>query len=1141
MSGGGSGSGSGSRPALSRHIRKNSHPSPTSPSFPRRYNDRPRYSDSFSPSELTSATTASSDSPTIEVQLPSPGLDVSLGGPGPALQQQQQQPTRRGTAEKPFDNHVPRRPNLLAGPGRPYTTDAVNQHTHYPPNESHSLIPPYKLSPAIPSPRFVGAAGRSSSEFSPRLSESVSPSLRGWNQSPQMLSRGFSDDQSKIPAQKKSRLNLLNPMSLLARRRTSQAQNETSDLTINTMHVPAMPADFNPSIRGTITHDFSAPRSRRTPSYGDASQMEKFRKELPHSATLPFDTFSPSPRLHPLSANTNTSGHSPMFKEHFQDDRQPLRPEQTGYLHSAALNQRPPDTQLLDANMPAFARRLPVQIPEQDRVSLSKQGLLQTDLDRPLPLAPMASPPPPPPPPKHTPPLPPPERDAPSPPRQQRTPSPPINISQPSTLPKHMTSTSSRFSFQIGGQASSTQEKLLEEKHKQFQDAKRVSSLSREVGMDDDYDYDADAGFEEEIPEFGFDEDDGFGNTTVFDRSKIEMSTSTLRPQQTQHWHDDGAFGEEDDDLTFDRSKIENATSTQRPPPLQPWPKEDDGFGGDDEPTYDRSKVEMSTSTHAHAPGMQDFHFTPDSLTFSPLSSNHLSQATPTDESGTAIGVADSSHIRVQSAGDLQQATELLGGLGISTRNSMSDKPVPISRQSHGFDDVDIYFDDGEFGGDFGGPTENGAFNEDMLDDESAIRDIPAENMRRFQAAQEAAGMQGRVEISSSNFAEDIDARDRRSVSFDESESRKQKRESQATSVVAGLTEGNLAAYHDLLANAAHEAAAKGKFNRISFSQDSEDDSHPGIISDESRLSNNMGGSGIAYDDGFPFDDDDVDDEMMIAAANADALENDDDGFYGQEFGFYARARTKENLPMVNGGFFANRGDNGVKRSHSGRANFQEPSLTPITERSEWSTRNSVASLQIPGGIPGSAQSLPSPGIAQLLERDSPVHDDDMTLSALMKLRRGAFGGSSTSVSSLGGGHTGSSPLAQHYSNPFPAQDSIHGRMASSIHSMPASAGIPESEEEDYLTGDEPTITQNTPNKKIAEPHVMPLQENRAMSPIMASGGSKKSNHSRASSGADSVSYMRDSDGRWLLERRRTGEDGVPEVDREYLAAGARI
>jgi len=51
----------------------------------------------------------------------------------------------------------------------------------------------------------------------------------------------------------------------------------------------------------------------------------------------------------------------------------------------------------------------------------------------------------------------------------------------------------------------------------------------------------------------------------------------------------------------------------------------------------------------------------------------------------------------------------------------------------------------------------------------------------------------------------------------------------------------------------------------------------------------------------------------------------------------------------------------------------------------------------------------------------------------------------------------------------------------------------------------------------------------------------RKGHHSRTSSGADSVSYQRDVDGRWVLERRRTDEEGGNElIDREYLA-GDRI
>lgn len=678
-----------------------------------------------------------------------------------------------------------------------------------------------------------------------------------------------------------------------------------------------------------------------------------------------------------------------------------------------------------------------------------------------------------------------------------------------------MTSTSSRFSFQLGGQASSAQERLLEEKHKQFQDTKRVSSLSHQYGGDDDdyddYDFDADAGLEEDVPEFGMEDypEDEFGG------------------------------------LPFDRSKIENSTSVQRSiPPTQWKPREDDGFEEEEEheAVFDRSKIEIPTSTQNQS--LQEFHFTPDSLTFSPSSSNNVSQPTPRDEGGMVIGVADPEQVATTISQDQRSSTDddqiastadFLGGLGISTRSSdQTIASLEPKKLSVTFDDADLYFDDGEFADHSANQNESDRFDEDMLDDEMAIRDIPAENLRRYESAKYKAGTEGKVGLVD---GENVVLPAAHRISAWEESARLR-----GSSVSgAALTEGNLAAYHSLLVNAANEAAANGKFNRVSFSQDSEDESQPGVISDESRFSNNIGGSGIAYDDGFPFDDDEMDDEMMIAAANAEALENDDDGFYGQEFGFYARARNKEESDMVNGGFFAPRGSNGVKRSHSGRANFQEPSLTPITERSEWSTRNSVASLQIPGGLPQSAASLPSPGIAQLLERDSPVHDEDMTLSALMKLRRGAFGGSSTSINSIGPNPSITSPLAQYHPHPFSPQESFHNRMSSSIHSIPASSGIPESEEEDdYLNVDENTLTQNTPMKKTVEPRTS--SEYQPMSPMLglASGGSKRSNHSRTSSGAESVSYSREADGRWVLERRRTGEDGSSEIDREYLA-GARI
>jgi hypothetical protein len=923
-----------------------------------------------------------------------------------------------------------------------------------------------------------------------------------------MLEKAYSEAQGpmKLSTVKKSKLNLLNPMSLLNRRRNSGNQTESSNLSINTNHVPPLPDNFDPSIRGTITHDFSLPRTRRNHSYAADGNNRDF---LSPAQSIPVDKVPP--KLQPTQGPAPT--HSPMFKEHFQDDRQALRPADTAYLHNMASQGA--SFADLGGNLPAFAKRLPARLPNHIESDATTEIL---NLDRPLPEPPIS-------PPSENPALfLPKEPLQPPPPPPERIPSVGVSLRHVSGLPKHMTSTSSRFSFQLGGQASSNQEKLLEEKHKQIKTTKHVSSLSHGEDIEednfDDYDLDAED-FEEEIPFSGIndDEEDGDGFTNNINQPMHNLYLQNL-------------------------------------PALQ-------------------------------QPSLQGFHFTPQSMTFSPTSTNHASQPTPRDDQGFPIGIAGSrdSAEYMQRMADQEPSDEMkvafFDGLGITTSsaaNSTTQTPMKGS-QTEAFDDSELYFDDGEFD-DHGDLTGEDAFDEDILDDETKIRDIPAENARKYEAAVQNQGQDADIQVLApkSSVGSSVEATDSHTAQ-------------KARSTIIGLTEGNLAAYHDALANAANEAAANGKFRNVSFSQASDDDtsqSHLGIISDESRLSYNVNRSTIAEDDGFPFDDD-VDDEdaWMIAEANAEALENDDDGFYGQEFGFYARAprKDKDNSEMINGGFFASRGSNGVKRSHSGRGNFQEPSLTPITERSEWSARNSVANLQIPpgfgGAMPGSANSIPSPGIAQFRELDSAgsyyADDSDMTLSALMKLRRGAFGGSSNSIGSShsqgtgGGAHSSSSPLGY---GPFSPSDHVYGhsRLPGSKHSI-HSAGIPESEEEDDDDEgfNEHTVTHNTPSKKSVEPAVpnqhppqpqpqspphfqfpphqpsTPLDQT-LMSPLSINsaasgdGGMKRAgHHSRTSSGAESVSYARESDGRWVIERRRTGEDGGVEVfDREYLA-GARI
>ncbi|OQU98086.1 hypothetical protein CLAIMM_03917 [Cladophialophora immunda] len=1089
---------------LQRRRRRSDQISPSSPSYPRRLLDRPnRHSEAFSPIDTPSATDES-DSPSLSLNLTltSPLYDHSA--PLPPIP-----PFTKSPVVEPKHHQHQRSSDETGrhkfGPSdeavRPATSDAIDRNNAVPiPHARSPLIGSDYASRPSPVPLSIRLDSREKKVLEPPIKpgdNASSPSLRNYSFSTQTSDKSAHDEP--VPAKghtgKKSRLNLLNPMSLLARRRSSQNQ-KLEDVNL-TLSVPALPDNFDPRIRGKVVHDFSVPRSRRLYSHNDIGNVESPALRSGYGPDPLRSNDSPSSRLAPNG--TPSIPHSPMFKEHFQDDRPSLQPDRTGYLHNIHSFNLANDGQD-ESSVPAFARRLPAAVPQAGLDA--KPGLLEEE-----------NKPPPPPPGKENLPLPPIGQPSPPPPTPppKSTPSPKFDIPPPAALPKHMTSTSSRFSFQIGGGGSSAQEKLLEEKHKQQEATKRTTAQG--VYEEDDYadyDFDADDGLEEMIPGVNadFEEDDGFGNDIPIGNALVAR---------------------------YGPSEIEESVASDV----------------------------KTTTLQRHS--LQGFHFTPQSLTFSPTSTNNASQPTPRDHEGFAIGIADSREPsqdgglefpRKDSVIDVEKVS-MLGGLGITTAEIHGRRTQQTSRPHGGvFDDEDLYFDDGEFDHvelDPSGTT----FDEQLFDDDTGkLRDIPAENARKFAAAKQAAGLDGEVKVA--NPWEDavsklsLDSNDRQnSVKQPSGEFVSAFPKSQGAFMqggsITGLTETNLAAYHDALAFAANQAAANGRFDRkVSFSQNSDDTSQSpfessqhGVVSEDSRISYNFS-SAIAEDDGFPFDDD-MDDDPMIAEANAEVLENDDEGFYGQEFGFYARSYGKGNSELVNGGYFADRGSNGVKRSHSGKANFQEPSLTPITERSEWSTRNSVVSLAIPGGVPASAHSMPSPGIAELLQQlDSPGYDDDMSFSGLMKLRGRTFGGSSSSISSSAAGNPASSPLSHISNHPFPLSDLNVSRMSSSIHGRSSPAGIPESEEEDE-DSERPTLTQNTPRKKMSEPVVVTSQEELPASPASAGGERRKGHHSRTSSGAESVSYARDLDGGWVLERRRTDEgSGTEVIDREYLA-GARI
>lgn len=99
----------------------------------------------------------------------------------------------------------------------------------------------------------------------------------------------------------------------------------------------------------------------------------------------------------------------------------------------------------------------------------------------------------------------------------------------------------------------------------------------------------------------------------------------------------------------------------------------------------------------------------------------------------------------------------------------------------------------------------------------------------------------------------------------------------------------SMAAYQAALAAAANKAAASGRFQWTQSPAAGHDGSEQDDqLSDRESLwqpDNNAHDDSFGYED---MDDFELEDDTIIAAANAEALEYDSDGWYGQEFGFYS-------------------------------------------------------------------------------------------------------------------------------------------------------------------------------------------------------------------------------------------------------------
>lgn len=928
------------------------------------------------------------------------------------------------------------------------------------------------------------------------------------------------------PRGKKSLPFLKNPMStLLMRRKTSQ---NIPDLTLPLRGHDDEPS-YDPRIRGTRVHDFSAPRPRKVVSSSEhtASVAEKPRQdtvspivESPSSSVAA----PPVPPKDGTSVSTRTSSTGSRTLSVDTGSIQKSRSSRNGQMSVMSRNEM--NSQRRKSSVPASIRSLSRNVSEA-----SARDVL-------------------------------------------------------SSVPKHMKSTSSRFSFDMIGAA--RQEKLLEERHRQREQDKKIEAPAPRDSRFDDFDEDA---FDYDAMDY----DDGL-------EERIPGVNADLDEYEEDHF--EGVDDPDNDQenfagFTFQRSNPVSELTSPYGTGLLPTPRDADG----------------SVIGYAKTGETPDAQLSPDAYLQAQIEA--LSKQTSEQNTPTGLGI---------------QGLEAAGGVPEQV-SFQQQSQEPIAQRKLDKDD-ELYFNDGLIH-DFDGEGDGSAFDEsifDLDDTDQYGRPIPglfARALSQRTGKRETEDTEGskrresditsrlsaQSELSHStahtSLSADLQSKPTEAEINEDQVSRIEERQSS----IAGLPpadQDQIAAYQAALAAAAYEAAASGKFRR---------DSSPSLPTELTVTSPTTTGSsyhppeeldelnGYDYDNELSsgLDDYELDDDDIIAEANASALANDSDGWYGQEFGFYSvpaplnvhhntnntNVLSEKNLfHYSHGGYF---GPSGVNRSTSGRVVSREPNLTPITERSEYSNRNSIMSLGIPQSANPNAP-LQSPGLAQLAMM---ADDDNMSLSALLRLRSRAWGGSQASlVSSRDGspsdrnGATSPWNQDQHGFAPSHArknstfsiisQDSTgpgsgsgsptltmsmsglpnHAIPPLSIpsHSDPTSSASPvsapvfspmqpssgcppvfEDEEASPLT--EKRKSTGSTCTSASGTLLRPFAEN--MSPTIGVPSQRSPNMGHRHRGsADSISYTKEEDSgetRWVMERRRTAESGEIEILGRQVVDQGRI
>ncbi|KAI1128214.1 hypothetical protein F5Y10DRAFT_179799 [Nemania abortiva] len=908
---------------------------------------------------------------------------------------------------------------------------------------------------------------------------------------------------TRDPSKAKKGITFLpNPIStLLSRRKTSQS---IPDLTLPLRERPE--TTYDPRIRGTRVHDFSAPRPRKPivqPSNAGNEPTNARNSQVPHpqydASFIPTRAPPVPPKDDRSTSSRTPSSHS---KGHSLDTTLTRRSQDGPGPHSAGAQGE--DGKIEWRNSPTAT---PTASMSRKTSAVSVKSSF-------------------------------------------------------SAIPRHMKSTSSRFSFDMIGAAE--QEKLLEERHRQRQQDK-LSSLpsdrrdSRFDEFDEDaFDYgamDYDDDLEERIPGVNADLDDY--------EDDFEAAND---PDNDQ----DNFAG-----FVFQRSNPASSLASPHSAGILPTPRDADGHV-------------IGYAQTGEAPGFEQYLEPPRDFPAQPI------------------------------AGKNYDSDDAIAGLGIQGLEPVIESPtsavlppseLSVEGPTHVLSkDDELYFDDGLIH-DFDGEGDGSAFDEsifDLNDTDQYGRPIPqmfanalAQRNAALEAKKRESDMTSRLSgqsvgsQSTAHTSLSVDMRPKPMGLQDEVNSHVVQPQA-PLQVLPGPGGDTVAAYQAALAAAAYKAAASGKFRRDSSPDPPTDlkitspttpgssHSQPDAISEDPLAD-------YEYDDGFStgLDDYELDDDAIIAEANASALANDSDGWYGQEFGFYSapipqsshaqNSLSEKNLyHYSHGGYF---GPSGVDRSASGRIVSREPNLTPITERSEYSNRNSLMSIGWPQG-PSNGGGIQSPGLAQLAMM---AEDRDMSLSSLLKLRSKAWGGSQVSLTSSREGspydrNGATSPLSQEVGsmslNPgrknstfsIYSQDStgatsdagsptltmaIPNVPTNSIPSLAMSPGSAKSPVAGPVFSPLVGPTTFPPLSEVEEPSSPETARKLAQGPsvgmVPTVGIPSKQRPGvghRHKGSADSISYVKEEESgetRWILERRRTGESGEVEVLGREVVGGGRI